>query len=62
MKHSCIAFMMLVSVLSVCAEDNPTPKPLKALLIAGGCCHDEAGQHKVLSEGIQTRANVQVDV
>ncbi|MDP7254260.1 MAG: ThuA domain-containing protein, partial [Planctomycetota bacterium] len=62
MKHSCIAFMMLVSVLSVCAEDNPTPKPLKALLIAGGCCHDYAGQHKVLSEGIQARANVQVDV
>ena len=54
--------MMLVSVLSVCAEDNPTPKPLKALLIAGGCCHDYAGQHKVLSEGIQARANVQVDV
>jgi putative membrane-bound dehydrogenase-like protein len=37
-------------------------KPLKALLIAGGCCHDYPGQHKVLSEGIQARANVQVDV
>ena len=37
-------------------------KPLKALLIAGGCCHDYEGQTKVLSEGIQKRANVQVDV
>ncbi|MCB1061386.1 MAG: discoidin domain-containing protein [Verrucomicrobiae bacterium] len=37
-------------------------KPLKALLIAGGCCHDYVGQHKVISDGIQARANVQVDV
>ena len=36
--------------------------PLKALLVTGGCCHDYAGQHKVLSAGIQERANVQVDV
>ena len=37
-------------------------KPLKALLIAGGCCHDYAKQHEILSKGIQSRANVQVDV
>ncbi|MFT5412027.1 MAG: hypothetical protein ACI9NC_004764, partial [Verrucomicrobiales bacterium] len=37
-------------------------KPIKALLIAGGCCHDYKGQTKALSEGIQKRANVQVDV
>jgi putative membrane-bound dehydrogenase-like protein len=37
-------------------------KPLKALLIAGGCCHDYAKQHKVIAKGIQSRANVQVDV
>ncbi|NLT70014.1 MAG: c-type cytochrome [Verrucomicrobiaceae bacterium] len=37
-------------------------KPIRALLIAGGCCHDYAGQHKSLSEGIQARANVRVDV
>lgn len=38
------------------------PKPLRALLIAGGCCHDYAKQHEILSKGIQSRANVQVDV
>lgn len=38
------------------------PAKLKALLVAGGCCHDYKGQYKVLSEGIQARANVQVDV
>ena len=31
-------------------------KPLRALLICGGCCHDYTEQHKVLSDGIQTRA------
>lgn len=38
------------------------PPKLKALLVAGGCCHDYAGQHKVLYQGIQARADVQVDV
>jgi putative membrane-bound dehydrogenase-like protein len=41
----------------VCAAE-----PLKALLIAGGCCHDYAKQHEVIAKGIQGRANVQVDV
>lgn len=44
---------------------NPAPAtiiPLKALLIAGGCCHDYALQTKILSEGIQQRANIRVDV
>ena len=37
-------------------------RPLRALLIAGGCCHDYAKQQEALSKGIQSRANVQVDV
>jgi type 1 glutamine amidotransferase len=37
-------------------------KPLRALLIAGGCCHDYEHQQDILSKGIQARANVQVDV
>jgi hypothetical protein len=35
-------------------------RPIKALLIAGGCCHDYEAQHKILSEGIQSRANIRV--
>lgn len=38
------------------------PRPLRALLVAGGCCHDYEGQYKVLVEGIQARALVQIDV
>lgn len=48
--------------LSVCSSLTAAEKPLKALLIAGGCCHDYAKQHEVIAKGIQSRANVQVDV
>ena len=44
---------------------SPAPQkmaPLKALLIAGGCCHNYAEQTKILSKGIQERANIRVDV
>ena len=56
-RHLLVACLALaVAVPSMAAE------PLKALLIAGGCCHDYAKQHEILSKGIQSRANVQVDV
>ncbi|WDE99427.1 discoidin domain-containing protein [Lentisphaera profundi] len=41
---------------------DPATKPIKALLIAGGCCHDYEAQTKILSDGIQKRANIRVDV
>lgn len=62
---------MAVVIVSTLLGQGPNPvasgeaegtRPLKALLIAGGCCHDYATQHKSLYEGIQARANVQVDV
>jgi type 1 glutamine amidotransferase len=37
-------------------------KPLKALLIAGGCCHDYAKQKDVLKQGLEARVNVEVTV
>lgn len=52
-------FSLLLPILGSAAAES---KPLKALLIAGGCCHDYAKQHEVLFKGIQARANVQVDV
>lgn len=48
---------------SVQAQETPTtPRPLRALLIAGGCCHDYAKQQEAICKGIQARANVRVDV
>ncbi|HSJ04168.1 MAG TPA: PVC-type heme-binding CxxCH protein, partial [Verrucomicrobium sp.] len=49
-------------VLPAQSEGAPKPKTLKALLVAGGCCHDYSKQQEILSKGIQARANVQVDV
>jgi len=37
-------------------------KPLKALLITGGCCHDYEKQVDIISKGLSARANVTWDV
>ena len=35
-------------------------KPLRVLIVTGGCCHDYEKQHLILGEGISARANVEV--
>ncbi len=37
-------------------------KPIRALLVLGGCCHDYAVQKELLSNGIKARAHVEVTV
>jgi len=37
-------------------------KPLRVLIVAGGCCHEYDKQHLVLKEGIESRLNAIVDV
>ena len=48
------------------AADEPAANgaldPLKVLLIAGGCCHDYAGQKDLLKAGIESRLNARVDI
>jgi type 1 glutamine amidotransferase len=39
------------------AQDGP--RPIRALLVIGGCCHDYANQKDILTKGISARANVQ---
>src|SRR5688572_2374493 len=39
-----------------------SPKPLKALLVLGGCCHDYAKQKDILVKGLAERAHVEVTV
>lgn len=39
------------------AEDEP--KPIRALLVIGGCCHDYKAQKDLLTRGISSRANVE---
>ena len=34
-------------------------KPIRALLVIGGCCHDYERQKDILTKGVSARANVQ---
>ena len=43
-------------------EPPPSPKPLRALLLIGGCCHDYAEQKDLLKAGLEARANLTVDI
>jgi type 1 glutamine amidotransferase len=48
-------FLVTVGAPARCDE----PKPIRALLILGGCCHDYQEQQRLLTRGISARANVQ---
>lgn len=61
-NSSCLPALPVVLALSVVAFAPlaaAAPKPLRALLITGGCCHDYTGQKSILAEGISARANVE---
>ena len=44
------------------SQDAPSgakvTRPLQALLVTGGCCHDYVRQQRILARGISARANV----
>jgi type 1 glutamine amidotransferase len=44
-----------IAALTLCAAPS---KPIRALLVLGGCCHDYANQKEILTRGISERANV----
>ena len=52
------ASLVLVSPAARAAD---APKPLKVLLITGGCCHDYKKQKDILKAGLEARAHVIVD-
>ena len=56
-----LAASLLFGALDAGAQEV-RPAPIKALLILGGCCHDYAAQKDLLKAGIESRANVSVDV
>jgi type 1 glutamine amidotransferase len=43
-------------------EKQPAAKPIRALLVIGGCCHDYANQKGILTKGISARGNVEFTV
>jgi type 1 glutamine amidotransferase len=53
---------LAVAALFVNAADAPAAKPLRVLLVCGGCCHDYANQQDILKKGIESRINAVVDI
>lgn len=53
------ACLALALPMGAAAEDAKAPKPLKALYITGGCCHDYDAQKKIIPEGVSSRAKVE---
>jgi len=60
-SFSAIAAGLLSCALGVNALSAADAKPLRVLLITGGCCHDYARQKDILKHGLEARANVVVD-
>lgn len=56
-KLFCAAVLFCVTLLHA-AET----KPLRALMVGGGCCHDYPKQKGIISEGISARANVEFTI
>jgi hypothetical protein len=55
-----VLFLSVALMVFGCGKPAP-PKPLRVLLIAGGCCHDYAKQKDILKKGLEERANLVVD-
>src|SRR5580704_1690689 len=52
-----VALCCLVPPAAARAQDGP--KPVRALLVIGGCCHDYKKQKDILTKGVSARANIQ---
>ena len=54
-----LALALLAGVASPLVAEQ---KPLRVLVVAGGCCHDYANQKEILKKGIEARVNAVVEV
>lgn len=58
-----LVFLVAAMVSSTSAKAQETKvKPIRALLVLGGCCHDYKTQQELLTKGISSRAHVDVVV
>src|SRR5882757_1979094 len=55
--------LLLVLALSpaptLLAAEKPAVKPIRALLICGGCCHDYNVQKDLIAKGLSERAHIE---
>ena len=57
MRTSLLSLVWII--LSISSALSSPAKPIRALLVAGGCCHDYAFQTRVLTEGLSSRLPVE---
>lgn len=56
------ALLILAACFGLAFPLPAEQKPLRVLVVAGGCCHDYATQKEVLKKGIEARVNATVEV
>jgi type 1 glutamine amidotransferase len=57
-----VAFGCAERIVAQDANATESAKPLKVLLVAGGCCHDYATQTQLLKQGIEKRIRAEVTI
>jgi len=62
MKKVILPLILLATAAVYFVQAADAPKPLRVLLVAGGCCHEYDKQTTALKDGIEARLNAVVDV
>jgi len=60
LKKALVVSLLTLGTISTFAVE--TIKPIKVLLVVGGCCHDYATQKDLLKAGIESRINAEVEI
>jgi type 1 glutamine amidotransferase len=55
----CCAALLAASIGTTPTRADADVKPVRALLVIGGCCHDYKKQKELLTKGVSARADVQ---
>ena len=53
-----LVILVAMTLGTASSKAQESGKPIRALLVIGGCCHDYANQKEILTKGISKRANV----
>src|SRR3989442_13869478 len=56
-----LAFGLCLFAFTIVPASGADQKPLRVLLLTGGCCHDYAKQKDILKRGLEARINLVVD-
>ncbi|MEO6808343.1 MAG: discoidin domain-containing protein, partial [Isosphaeraceae bacterium] len=57
-----LAAVIVTLAIANSSAAEPDPKPIRALLVCGGCCHDYDAQKTIIKNGLAERAHIEVTV